>query len=324
MKRERNCKNANLELYKMLKEENRADDTRYWGLFRFGTKGNYHYKIDPKRFAKMTCCQFTEGQLRIINSRKTHYFYPNKQKYFDYNCNIFGNEINKIKEDWNKKFKGLIQREQNRVPSPKNLVPADDDNFLCGITDYEESKEWALIKNLKNAREYQKELYSITCSLYAQFFHQMASKIEAITVFVLARNGKNVKRFDRKALYDYSGAQGTARDFKHYPDHDKLYCIWHFLKHNSISTYNRLKERYPEVLIEDEFKQGYLASDYVKYSEELVISLLDGCLEFFKEYCQSIYHEDYAEAQWNYEEFFVKIVKDNIKSIYDPFDLDFY
>lgn len=324
MKKERKCRNSNLELYKKLDEANRFEDTRYWGLFRFGTKGDYHYKIDPKRFSKMNYHHFEESQLRIINSRETHYFFPKKRNYSDYNCNVIIDEIKSIKDEWYNTFKGLIQREQERIQKPKKLVAADDYNFMCGVTEYDESEMWAMRKNMENSFRYQRELYSVTCSLYAQFIHQMASRIEAITVYVLARNGKNVKHFDRIALYDYSCAQGTARDFEHYPDHDKLYCIWHFLKHNSISTYDKLKEKYPEVLVDGEFKQGYLASTFVKYSEELIISLLDGCSEFFKEYCAVVYHENYAEAQWNYDSFFANIVDDNIDMIVDPFGLKYY
>jgi len=324
MKKERKCRNSNLELYKKLEEANSIEDTRYWGLFRFGTKGNYHYKIDPKRFIKMNYHCFDGSQLCIINSRKTHYFFPKKRNYSDYNCNVIIDEINRIKNEWYNTFKGLIQREQERIQKPKELVAADDDNFMCGITEYDESQMWAMRKNMENSLKYQRELYSVTCSLYAQFIHQMASRIEAITVYVLARNGKNVEHFDRNALYDYSGAQRTARGFKHYSDHDKLYCIWHFLKHNSISTYDKLKAKYPEVLVDGEFKQGFLASTFVKYSEELIISLLDGCSEFFKEYCAFVYHENYTEAQWNYDSFFVNIVDNNIDVIVDPLGLKYY
>ena len=63
-----------------------------------------------------------------------------------------------------------------------------------------------------------------------------------------------------------------------------MYCIWHFIKHNSLSTYDKLKSKYPDVLVEAEFKQGYLAYTYVKFSENLILELLNGCGEFFKEY----------------------------------------
>ena len=39
-----------------------------------------------------------------------------------------------------------------------------------------------------------------------------------------------------------------------------------------------------------------------------MIELLDGCAEFFKEYCDCVYGEKYDEAQWNYVKYFEKPV----------------
>lgn len=260
----------------------------------------------------------------MINSRKTHYFYPKKKFYEDYNCNLFVDEIDRIKKDWEDIFKPLIERESKRIEKPQELVAADDLNFQCGITDYDESQIWAIKKNWENQTKYQQTVYKIIYSLYAQFFHMMASRIEAVTIRVLAKNGKDVEHFDRNALYDYAGTTGTARTLEHFKFHDKLYCIWHFIKHNSISTYEKLKEKFPEVLYDDSFKQGNIGASYVKFDEKLIIDLLDGCIEFFKEYCAVVYNENYNEAQWNYDNYFESLVQDEIDSITDPLGLKYY
>ena len=323
--KKRNVNANSIKLYNKLEEDAQYEDTRYYGVFLYGDKkqGQRRVKIDPKRYQKKAM-KLKSAQLEIINSRKGHYFYPAKEQYLDYNCNIFLNEIDGIKSDWANTYKGLIQREQDRIVKPKEVVAADDYNFMCGITDYEESSTWALMTNLRNSFKYEREVNKIVQSLYAQFFHQMASRIEAITVYVLAHNGKNVEHFDRNALYDYAGEQGTARDFSNYSFHDKLYCIWHFIKHNSLSTYVKLKEKYPEVLVDAEFQQGHLAYSYVKFSEELILELLNGCGEFFKEYCSCVYHENFDEAQWNYDDYFMQPVDDEIEMLRDPLGLSYY
>ncbi len=322
-KRKANYNSVNL--YKKLEEAAQYEDTRYYGVFLYGNKkqDQRRVRIDPKRYQKKAR-KLSEAQLTIINNRLDHYFYPAKNKYLDYNCNIFLEEIKDIKVDWYNTYKGLIQREQERIVKPKELVAADDDNFMCGITDYEESSSCAFMTNLRNSIKYEREVSKIVGSLYAQFFHQMVSRIEAITVYVLSRNGKNVERFDRNALYDYAGEQGTAREFLNYCFHDKMYCIWHFIKHNSLSTYDKLKSKYPDVLVEAEFKQGYLAYTYVKFSENLILELLNGCGEFFKEYCLCVYHENFDEAQWNYDDYFMQPVDDEIQMLRDPFGLSNY
>ena len=327
MKKDRKGRFVNQKLYEELDESFNISDMRYWGIF--GEMANErhperHIRIDPKRFQKTTRTTLNEKQLKVINERRSHYFHPAKIDRYDYNCNWFIQEINQIKSDWYNIFKGLIQREADRIKNPKELIAADDDNFMCGITDYDESQGWALMQNIKNQAKYKQEVNTILFSLYAQFFHQMASRIEAITVYVLARNGKNVEHFDRNALYDYSGEKGTARDFEHYRFHDKLYLIWHFIKHNSLSTYKKLKGRYPEVLYNGKFQQGYIAASYVKFSEELIIELLDGCAEFFKEYCKCVYHEDYEQAQWNYERYFYDIAYAERENMEDPMGLRYY
>lgn len=327
MKKNRHYRSINYQLYKQLDEDFNIRDLRYWGIFGH-TKNKAHpashIRIDPKRFQKTTRTTFSEDMLKVINARKSHYFHPAKYGRLDYNCNIFIDRIKDLKDEWSHSYKPLIERELHRIPQPKEYIASDDYNFMCGITDYEESSVWATMKTVLHRQKYLDEINHIIYSLYAQFFHQMASLIEAITVKVLAKNGKDVSHFDRNALYDYAGAEGTARDFPHHPSHDKLYCIWHFIKHNSLTTYKKLKEKYPEVLVDEEFEQGNIAASYIKFSDDLINELLDGCGEFFKEYCAKVYNEDYEQAKWNFEDYFIQIAKDEIENLEDPLGLRNY
>ena len=60
-----------------------------------------------------------------------------------------------------------------------------------------------------------------------------------------------------------------------------------------MSTYENLKANYPEVLVENEFKQGHIAMSYLKFSKELEFwrnekksitksNFLSNCLKSFK------------------------------------------
>lgn len=324
MKR-RNVTKNNLELYQKLEGNYKYNDTRYYGLFLFGKDENGHskIKIDPIRFSKKIK-KLTKEQLDVINKRQTHYFIPTKYDYYDYNCNIFVREIEEIKRYWSEEFVLLIDEAVKRVEKPIEVNLCDYDNFMCGISGANAAEAWARWENMKRANEYKQKKFMTLCNLYAQFFHYMASRIEAITIYVLARNGKNVKNFNRNALYDFAGSTGTARDFEHHKYHDKLYLIWHFIKHNSLSTYENLNTNYPEVLVENEFKQGHMAMSYLKFSKELVVELLDGCIEFFKEYCDCVYGEKYNEAQWNYVRYFKSRVNEEIEMIENPLGLQWW
>ena len=326
MKRERKCKNTNYELYKYLDAKSKIDDTRYWGLFRL-QKNKEHtandIKIDPKRFQKMTYHHFTEEQLKIINARKTHYFFPKKYYSTDYNCNIFISEINDIKSYWNTQFLPLIKTSVNNIKKPKELTPGDYHNLQCGISGPGAAQAWANFANMSQANEYREQCFVTLFSLYSEFFHFMASRFEAILVKVLSKNNALADKFDRNIFYATAiGKDKSIQELEHFKYFDKLYCIWNFIKHNSASTYKTLNDRYPEIIYSKEpYEQGELALYYIKFSEQLINEIIDGCIEFFKEYCSLVFNENYQEAQWNYTTYFTSIVRDEIENIINPLGL---
>ena len=73
-----------------------------------------------------------------------------------------------------------------------------------------------------------------------------------------------------------------------------------------------------------EYKQGDLAVCSVHFSDEMIVSLMDGVSTFFKEYCELVFHENYEEAQWNYSHYFLNIVHDEIELFTNPLGLPDY
>ncbi len=301
-------------------------DTRYFGLFCNGKKEDLSVKIDPKRFRYSTSHTFTKEQLEIINARQTHYFYPAKQEYFDYHCNRFEAEIKGIKEYWKKHFKPLIQHAKQRVKKPKEVSIGDCDLMMCGILEPDEANIWANHENIVNDIRYHQECAMVVGSMYAQFIHHMASTIESVTVAVLTAEKAIDDHFDRNTLYGTAVKSGkSVKELPSFPWYEKLYSLWNFIKHNSQSTYEKIKECYPQALAEGrEFKQGDLAACIVKFSDEMITDLMDGASNFFKEYCELVFKERYEEAQWNYSRYFLNIVKDQIDVITNPLGLPDY
>lgn len=154
----------------------------------------------------------------------------------------------------------------------------------------------------------------------------MASQIEAVTVLVLSKQNAMRDRFDRNTLYATAvGREKKVHELPSFKYYDKLYCLWNFIKHNSISTYEKLCSVYPELIYENvEYKQGFLACHIVKFSDELILELLSGCDSFFKEYCELVYKENYDEAQWNYGRYFLDIVDEQIELITNPLGLSWF
>lgn len=323
MKKERNSRHLNSS--DKYKREYSETDRRHYGVFRhkYG-----RIKIAPKTMLCYASGELTEEKLKVINNRKTHFFHPAKAHRTDYNYNLFIDVIEAIIKEWGETFKPSIEEQLAKISKPRELSPGDYGNFQNGISGYGAACAFATFKNDQNNREYENKVYRVLTSLYSQFLLQATSRIEAITVKVLDRNnafGKKGK-FSRDVLYaTANGKNKKVEDLPSFEYHEKLYLIWNFLKHNTLSTYKKLKDSYPEVLRSDiEYNNGDLAIYYICFSEDLVLNLLNGCKSFFKEYCELVYDEKCDQAYWNYDDFFTDIADDWIENYRNPLRLQWW
>ena len=316
MKRERSKQHLTRADY----EKFSLHDTRFYGVFYKRGAELSSVKIDPKRMQYICNCQFTETQLHTMSKRKTHYFYPRVHKYYDYSCNLFADTIQGIQEYWENHYKDIIQYAQGRIERPAPKLTGDCELFMQGILDCGEAQSWADMENARDSVIYRGECDLMVRSLYAQFIHQMASRIEAVTVYVLTKKNAIADYFNRNLLYGTSA--GKAEHVQALPSfhyYDELYCLWNFIKHSSQSTYEKLVDRFPDVVRTDEpFKQGAFSYLFINFSEKLINDLLDGCTAFFKEYCALVFHEDYDEAQWNFGEYFLDIMRETQEMLTNP------
>lgn len=301
-------------------------DTRYYGVFCSGKKEALMVKVDPKRFQCSTGKKLNDVQLTIINRRKTHYFRPSKSNYDDFYCNMFESAIKNVKEYWQNHFKPLIHHAKQRVKKPKELSVGDCDLMICGIMESDEANTWANYENVMNDLIYRQECAMVVNSMYAQFVHHMASTVESVTVAVLTKEKAIGDHFDRNTLYGTAVNSGkSVKELSSFLWYERLYSLWNFIKHNSKSTYDKIKDSYPQALVEGrEYKQGDLAVCSVHFSDEMIVSLMDGVSTFFKEYCELVFHENYEEAQWNYSHYFLNIVHDEIELFTNPLGLPYY
>lgn len=303
-----------------------SEDTRFYGVFLTRLDKEHKIKIDPKRFRKKL--YIPKSAEKVLAKRTGHYFTPVKKSFYDFNCNIFFEEVTNIKKDWSNEYRPIIDR------AVKDILDAEYHfEDMCGVLEPDEAFTNSMVlHNQAKARVYEKR-NRLQLSLYAQFFHQMVSRIEAITVFVLTTNGYEGDRFDRNVLYAFKGAnQAKIKELKGFAEYDTLYAIWHFIKHNSKSTHDTILNLCPDVLVKDSsnkektlpYKQGELAIFYIHFTNELIEKLLDGVITFFIEYCKVVFNEDYEEAQWNYDDFFLSQVKSEIEMLQNPLGLPWW
>ena len=321
MKKERNSRYCHSKEY----DTYSYTDTRYYGLWVHGQGEKLQVRLDPKRFQKVTYHTFSPEQLAVMNKRSSHYFHPPKPLYESYHCNEFCDTIKEMREKWENHFKPLIETARERIPKPRELTAGDCGLLMCGIMDPDEAQTWANFENLTNSMDYHSECVDIVVSLYAQFLHLFASQIEAVTVRVLSDEKAVTDKFDRNSLYGTAvGKEKAVEELPSFRYYDKLYCVWNFIKHNSTSTFKKLHERYPEALLSGTYRQGDLAIQYLNISDQLILELMEGCSAFFREYCELVFSESYAEAQWNYGRYFTSIVYDEIETYTNPLGLPWY
>lgn len=312
-----------LKLYKLLDEAHAVVDTRYYGVFIDKKHGRCKIKIDVKRYCKKI--GLSEAQLKIAKNRKTHYFMPTKQKFNDYNCNQLVSFVNEIRLEWNKRYALIIEDIMDSVQLKKS-IPADDDLFLCGVLDYDEAVAVSAMHNFRIEKQEQRIKTELYMSLHAQFFHQMVSKIEALTYAVLIKNGFNRKEFKRGDLYKFKGNKfSEVQKLRGFDSYEKMYLIWNFIKHNSVKSFEALKSKYSQVFLQTNnkivYRAGDLAYQHIAFSKEMVDDILLGVGEFFKNYCQLTFGEDYQRAQWDYEKYFLDKAKGEIETITNPLSI---
>jgi hypothetical protein len=297
-------------------------DTRYYGVFRKGRGEKEYILIEPIRHKKT--CGLSEEMKSVMDKRVGPFFRPAKRRCLDYNINSMLSDLLKIRRQWEETNKPIIDRILSEIFG-KNYAPYDDDLAMSGILDPDEAATNATMKTLISHQEAESKRNTIYCSFYAQFFHQMASQIEALFLKTLTMNGYEGDKFNRNVLYAFkSSNQKNVKSLEGFAEYKKMYAIWNFLKHNSLSTFSALKKLSPDTLKESEYIQGEPACFYVDLNDRLIDAILSGVETFIKGYCRLVFKEDEQEALWNSEEYFLGVVREVIEETENPLGIPWW
>ena len=331
MKKQSKTRSKDIELYKYLDHICDYRRSEYYGIFGYELDADYairnSYKklnIDVKRYQKILGPLKPE-MLAVINKRQTHYFTPKKAHYNDYNCNILNDGLEEIYREWFRLYMPLIEEQVAKIEKPQPKAVGDYTNFQCGISSAAAAQAWANWVNNMNELKYVESCRKLIAHFYGQFFHMTCAKIEALFVKVLTKNNAIREKFDRNVLYATAAGKEKGVDkLEHFKYYDKLYSIWNFIKHNTNSTYETLKGKYPETLISKRYSQGQLAVYWLKFSPEFIRELIEGVTQFTNEYCKLVFNEDSYEACWNYDDYFLQPMLSYYESMVNPLGLDWW
>ena len=300
-------------------------DEEYYGVFieRDATQRKIlSVKVDPKRMRKTGLIeQETYVQIQSIN-RNTPYFHPEKKYVEDYCYDTFLEQIYALKRLWNNEIKPAI----GKLETPEEAgQKAFDGSISDGVLEYDECEMVRSMTSVQRSSEYE---YAVRM-FYAQFLLLLGSAIEAVLVEVITKKGYTGDKFNRESLKGFVSGRVANLDYTTFETHiyfDKLYSIWNLLKHNNKDVYQKVKERYPEVLINTqvEYKNGDLGFKYLKLNEKLILDLLEGLGRFFEEFCQKVFSEKTNYPEWNTEYYYAKLVDDKIEEVTNPLGLPWY
>ncbi|MDD7618641.1 MAG: hypothetical protein PUJ43_02160 [Bacillales bacterium] len=289
-----------------------ADQLAFYGILMKSGR----VRLDSKRFRK-----FFPLPDERIERRSSVYYTPTRVKASDYVCNVFRGAVSEIKHLWINEFSKAIQL----IKTPQQVEDDARIGLICnGIFEFDEAEMGARFEGAMRVPEYR----FVIKSLYAQFFHQMMADLDALCLRVVVNQGFSGDRFSRQIFDTYiQGKQNSKgapakkfEDYEHYHVYDEAYCVWNFLKHNAISAYQVLKERYPDRIYDpnDDYRSGQSSLSVIKLDEKYILYVLDHICDFFDEVCQHGFGEDPKTAEWDYDDYFLKIANDSIESIENP------
>lgn len=281
----------------------------YYGIF----VKNGRTRIDTKRYKKKM------GFIREkMNNRNTVYYLPSKIERYDYEYNIIIDELENIKKLWETEFSKAI----SVIKTPKEV---EENIRLNGITDGVlepgEASSVAKTKSLMYEGKYQ----FVIRSIYVQFFHQLMSQINSLCLRICIKKGYNKENFNRldfaKIIKKLSG--NDLENNKYYSSFEKSYLVWNFLKHNSKKSYEQLNNKYNEMICDkkNKFENGDLALKYLNIDEKYIMDCINDMKLFFEQVCREDFCEDTKNANWDYDDYFLEQVYEEIESLNNPLGL---
>lgn len=190
--------------------------------------------------------------------------------------------------------------------------------YTSNVDDLEEIEFNSMMSSIKREKKY----VHVIQSLYCQFINKLAIETDRIMLIVMCKLGYRGKDYDFNSFVDFS--DGLAKDkegikienLEKYNAYNLLHKINNFLKHNSISSYNKLKRSYPDNVASKEkgtankkYENGMFAGDWIIIKDDYIDELLQKLREFFKSYCKEIVKENVDESAWNHDDYFIEVLK---------------
>lgn len=289
-----------------------GSDERYYGIH----KDSGRVRIDIKRMKKLGITGIPQSVLDAASAipRNTTYFIPERIHREDYTVNQFRDKFSELSVLWSEyktAFKAI------RSPS----VVAEEvrvERLNLGIDDNEDATVAGLMAGFKRQLVYDR----IWVSLCSQFIQQMATELMALMTRKCVSLGFDDKEVSRRTLHAYLNGTGkgriTVKEIGGYEVYEKFFTILNLLKHNSVELFEIVKNRYPDMLISDKFKNGDMSQYFLKINNGFIEQMLTDLVPFYETLCTEFFGENASEAEWNYDDYFTKTINQTIQDQTNP------
>ncbi|MBO5224715.1 MAG: hypothetical protein J6C23_09420 [Clostridia bacterium] len=288
-----------------------SDDMRYYGVHKDGKR----IKLDIKRMRKIGCTGVPESVLEKASAipRNTKYFHPKKARRFEYVTNQFRDALSDLAKEW-AEFKNAF----SKIKTPKDVSENVRVELLSyGYADAEEATELGLMAGMKRSFVYQK-LWLAQCS---QFIMQIAVALDSLMLRKCRYLGFSEKAVTRSKLHTYlHGRYGSEKveNLDGYKTYDNFFRIYNLLKHNSEDLFEKVKEKSPEMLLTNTYHNGEPSMYYLKIGDGYIENSLRDLQVFYDSLCVVFFEENTDEAEWNYDDYFTKIINQTIQDQTNP------
>ena len=274
-------------------EELNPSQLRYYGVL---TKDG-RVLLDIERFR-----QFIPLPDEKIGQQGEKYYTPSKVHMEDYFCNFLGRGIANTRDLWDEECSRAIKALETTGKAEAKAYF----NALCrDADDLKKKQAEAIVENMTGAEQYG---FAI-CSICVSFFGLMMSKLEDYCFDALSTRGYSSPRFTRKEFERFVEEKQDLplQQFDTFPIYDEAYCVWNFLKRPSVMTYNALKRKYPNRVIDMGRHQIKGSPDFylLNIDKEYITYFLDHIGAFYDEISTRVFGENLSDAKWDYDTYFV-------------------
>lgn len=303
-------------------------DYTYYGFHL--KNGRYH--IDTKRLKKLGYSGYFPEEL-FAKSRNTHYFVPRHKHEYEYAINMLLTMVNKLTSDWNTEYKDAI----NGLKTPKQVKEETRLNMIATSSspknDMDEIDFESLMAGIKREGKYD----DVIRSIHLQYLQKMFTEyFRAILLVIKDRDYGNKNDFKYKDFFVYVQRKANSEckranplyRLPRYKYFNLLHKIDNFLKHNSRNAYDEIANNAFEkdedlkaflsnyVFLDSEVKHPYengmYAGYWIKINSTFVDEMLNNLREFSIELCKLLYNETVSEASWNFDDYLVSILRNEI------------